>query len=59
MGEVPLRLPSGILQPIPRPVNQILQATPSAMVMKDGLHFVLRVSLNSDRVRGQLPTGIT
>ena len=58
MGEVPLRLPSGILQPIPRPVNQILQATPMAMVMKDGLYFVLRVSFDCDKVRGQLPTGI-
>ena len=59
MGEVPLRLPSGILQPIPRPVNQILQATPTVTVIKDGLHFVLRVPLNSDRVRWKLPTGIT
>ena len=59
MGEVPLRFPSGVLQAIPRPMNQILQATPMAMVTKDGLHFILRVFLNSDRVRGQLPTGIT
>ena len=59
MGEVSLRLPSGVLQTIPRPMNQILEATSTATVMKDGLHFVLRLSLNSDRVRGQLPTGIT
>ena len=59
MGEVPLRFLRGILQAIPRPVNQILQATPTATVTKDGCHLILRMPLNSDRVRGQLSTGIT
>ena len=59
MGEVPFRLPSGVLQTIPRPMNQILETRPMATVTKDGLYFVLRLSLNSDRVRGQLPMGIT
>ena len=40
-------------------MNQILEAMPMAMVTQDGLHFKLRLSLNNDRVRGQLPTGIT
>ena len=52
MGNIPLRLPSGILQTIPRPVNQILEATPTAMVAMDGLHPKLRLVLNNDRIRG-------
>ena len=40
-------------------MNQILEAMPTAMVTKDGLYFKLRLSLNNDRVRGQLPAGIT
>ena len=59
MGYVPFRLPSGILQTIPRPVNQTLEATPTATVTKDGLYFKLRLTLNKDKIRGQLPTAIT
>ena len=40
-------------------MNQILEAMPMAMVTKDGLYFKLTLSLNNDRVRGQLPTSIT
>ena len=39
-------------------MNQILEATPMVMVMKDRLYLKLRLSLNKDRVRRQLPTGI-
>ena len=59
MANIPLRLPSGILQTIPQPVNQILEAMPMAMVAKDGIYLELRLTLNNDRIRGQLPTAIT
>ena len=59
MGNIPFRLPSGTFQTIPQPVNQILEATPTAMVAKDGLYFKLRLSLNNDRIGGQLLTAIT
>ena len=59
VGEVALRFPSGILQAIARPINQVLEATPTVAVAKDGLHLLLRLPLNHDRVRGLLPTCIT
>ena len=40
-------------------MNQILEATPMATVTKDRLYLKLRLSLNNDRVRRQLPMGIT
>ena len=40
-------------------MNQILETTPMATVMKVRLYLKLRLSLNKDRVRRQLPTGIT
>ena len=52
MGNVPLRFPCGILQSIPQPVKQILKATSTATVVKDGLHLELRLALNNDRIRG-------
>ena len=39
-------------------MNQILEATPTAMVIKDRLYLKLRLFFNKDRVRRQLPTGI-
>ena len=52
MGKVPLGLPCGILQSIPRPMNQILEVTPTATVVKDGLHLELRLAFDNDRIRG-------
>ena len=52
MSNMPLGLPCGIVQSIPRPVNQILEVTPMAMLVKDGLHLKLRLALDKDKIRG-------